>query len=155
MKKKDIDIRSVMDSLRRIVRAVRLSAQDTDRRLGISVAQLFVLQELSDGSAHSIGELAAATHTDSSSVSVVVRRLLERGLVVRGTSAHDTRRAAISLTDEGRAVLARAPKAPQSELVGALSSLSDARRRQLAKTLAEVARSLGHVAPTFFFEDEE
>ena len=152
--KRDDDIRGVMDSFRRIVRALRLSDRHTDRQLGIGVAQLFVLQQLADGQARSMSQLAEGTHTDPSSVSVVVRRLIGRGLVGRRAPAKDSRRAEISLTAEGREVLRRAPPSPQQLLVAALEALPATRRRELADTLARVVATLGDIAPTFFFEDE-
>ena len=53
------DVRVVMDALRRIVRALRISARAAEGRLGISGAQLFVLHQLANGDASSIEELAA------------------------------------------------------------------------------------------------
>src|SRR5580692_3701743 len=76
-------IRSVVDGLRRIFRELRLSARGAERGAGISGAQLFVLQSLAQGSAASLNELADRTLTDQSSVSVVVKRLVTRGMVAR------------------------------------------------------------------------
>src|SRR5262249_54251271 len=98
----DIHVRAVMDALRRIVRALRISARAAEGRLGISGAQLFVLHQLANGGASSIDELAARTHTHQSSVSVVVSRLADRGLAVRRTAPDDARRTAIALTSAGR-----------------------------------------------------
>ena len=91
-------IRTVMDGLRRIVRDLRLSARDAERGAGISGAQLFVLQTLSESSAQSLNDLADRTLTDQSSVSVVVKRLVERKLVARKPSEEDGRRVELSLT---------------------------------------------------------
>src|SRR3954454_6799254 len=92
------DIRTVMDSIRRIVRLLRVSARVSERTVGISGAQLFVLQQLADAGPCSIKELAERTLTHQSSVSVVVSRLIERGLVSRRASESDGRRAEVTLT---------------------------------------------------------
>src|SRR4051812_1869861 len=86
----------VAGSLRRIVRAVRVSSHTAEEKLGISGARLFVLQQLAEHPAASLSELAALTLTDQSSVSVVVTRLVESGLVARKTSAEDRRRLELS-----------------------------------------------------------
>src|SRR5262249_5588713 len=91
-------VRKVLDSLRRIVRSFRVSARAVEGRLGISAAQLFVLHQLAESDASSIDELAARTLTHQSSVSVVVARLAERGLVVRRTARDDARRTEIALS---------------------------------------------------------
>jgi DNA-binding MarR family transcriptional regulator len=151
----DPGVRASMDALRRIVRALRLSATDVQRDLGITVAQLFVLRQLSDGRPRSINELAEQTITDPSTISGLIRRLLDTGLVRRGTSPSDARRAEVSLTPKGTALLRRAPAAPQSQLVAALTAMSPKRLSTLAAGLAELAARLGAAEPpSLFFEDE-
>ncbi|HLK11986.1 MAG TPA: MarR family transcriptional regulator [Candidatus Binatia bacterium] len=150
------ELRAVMDALRRLVRALRLSARAAEKAIGISGAQLFVLQQLAAAPAESLGALAARTHTDQSSVSVVVRRLVERGLVARRSATADARRIEIALTAAGRALLRRAPEPAQTRLLDALQRLSPPRRRVLARALAEIARAAEPEAnaPGMFFEDE-
>jgi DNA-binding MarR family transcriptional regulator len=146
-------VRQVMDGLRRIVRALRLSATDIERDLGITVAQLFVLQQLADGKPRSVNEIAEGTVTDPSTVSGILRRLLSQKLVRRDTSPHDARRAHVTLTPKGKALLARAPQAPQARLVEVLALLPSRRLKALARELDALARRLGPTRPGFFFED--
>ncbi len=152
---KDLETRGALDALRRIVRALRLAASDTEKTLHISMAQLFVLQRLAAGAPRSIGQLAVETMTDRSSVSVVVGRLVERGLVQRRADQKDARRALLSLTAGGRRLLARAPQAAQTQLIDAIRALPDRRRRALALGLDEIARAVDPADagdPTLFFE---
>ncbi|WP_224368994.1 MarR family winged helix-turn-helix transcriptional regulator [Hyalangium versicolor] len=150
------DIRTVMDSIRRIVRLLRVSARASERVVGISGAQLFVLQQLAEAGACSIGELAERTLTHQSSVSVVVSRLIERGLVSRRTSESDARRAEVALTPAGRTLLGRAPPMAQARLISGLRRMKAAERGALARGLLELVRESGAdvEAPTLFFEDE-
>src|SRR5215468_7285692 len=129
------DSRTILDALRHLVRELRRSAVVAESRLGISGAQLFVLQNLADRKAGSINELAELTLTHQSSVSVVVSRLAERNLVRRVPSATDARRMEIELTDGGRRLLARAPEVAQTRLFAGLRALPAADRRHLAQTL--------------------
>src|SRR4051812_48287672 len=92
------ETREVLNSLRHIVRSLRVSSRDAEQRVGLSGAQLFVLQCLPRQSPCSVNELAAATATDQSSVSVVVSRLVLRGYVKRVTSKLDRRAVELSLT---------------------------------------------------------
>src|SRR5258708_7219015 len=78
-----------------------------------------------------------ATH--QSSVSVVVGRLVERGLVARRPSKSDRRRLELSLTQKGRRLIARAPDAAQERLLGAIEELPPAWRAQLVRALCRVA----------------
>jgi DNA-binding MarR family transcriptional regulator len=145
-----------MDALRRIVRALRISARAAEGRLGISGAQLFVLHQLADRDASSIDELAARTVTHQSSVSVVVSRLAARGLVARRSAPDDARRTEIALTAAGRALLRKSPESGQARLIAGLEHLGSEERRTLAHSLATLVRALeaSHQAPAMFFEDE-
>lgn len=132
------DLTRVLDSIRAIVRTMRLSGRAAEETLGVNGAQLHVLQKLGEASADSLAELASRTHTDPSSVSVVVSRLVTRGLVSREASSEDARRVTIALTSSGRALLRRAPRAAQTQLADAASQLSQRQLRALADGLAEL-----------------
>jgi len=110
-------VAEVMDGVRAVVRALRLNTRAIEKQLGISLAQLWVLQILAEKPAESLNELALATATHQSSVSVVVRRLVERELVTRVTANADKRRVRIELTDAGRSLLKDAPPTVQVSLV--------------------------------------
>src|SRR3978361_1998981 len=84
-------VREVLNSLRHIVRSLRVASRTAQARVGLSGAQLFVLQCLARQSPCSINDLAARTATDQSSVSVVVSRLVARGHVLRTPSEADRR----------------------------------------------------------------
>src|SRR5580700_7637450 len=102
--------RRVMDSIRRIVQTLRLFDRASQNRLGLSSAQVFVLQKLRDGTFVSVNELARRSHTDQSSVSVVVDKLVRRRLVARSRSPVDGRQRRISITPGGKASLRAAPR---------------------------------------------
>src|SRR3954463_8082348 len=110
------ELTTVMDSLRALVRALRISTRAVEKEIGISGAQLFVLQQLLDSPARSVNDLAERTSTHQSSVSTVVSRLVDRGLVRREPSADDARRMEISITDRGRRLLDTAPRTAQSRM---------------------------------------
>ncbi|HEY8038675.1 MAG TPA: MarR family winged helix-turn-helix transcriptional regulator [Polyangiaceae bacterium] len=145
-----------MDGLRRIVRDLRLSARDAERSAGISGAQLFVLQALTDESASSLNELADRTLTDQSSVSVVVKRLADQKLVARKPSAVDARRIELSLTAAGRRLLARCPEPTQARLVTALRRLAAGELASLTAGIGALVRGMGieDDAPRMLFDDE-
>jgi DNA-binding MarR family transcriptional regulator len=147
---------TVLDSLRKIVRFLRLSASAAEAKSGVSTAQLFVLSQLATAPAASIRALAERTLTDPSSVSVVVSKLEERGLVSRAAVEDDKRRAEIAITSKGRAVVAGAPALPQQKMLAALEGMSEARRKAIAHALEELVTAIGaeSVEPRMFFEDE-
>lgn len=137
-----------MDSFRRVVRDLRLSARDAERIAGLSGAQLVVLQSLAESPASSLNNLAGRTMTDQSSVSVVVRRLAERNLVARRPSAEDSRRIELSLTTAGRRMLARCPEPTSARLQEALGRLSGPELSALTRGMAALVREMGIESPS-------
>jgi DNA-binding MarR family transcriptional regulator len=149
------EIRHTLNSLRLIVRSLRVSSRNAEQQVGLSGAQLFVLQGLSRHGRCSVNDLAAYTATDQSSVSVVVSRLVARGHVKRTASKIDRRRVELSLTPSGRALLAAAPEAAQERLLDGLSQLEPQELATLAALLGKVVE-LAQVSrdnPTLFFEE--
>src|ERR1043166_8124461 len=126
----------VMTALRSMIRALRVSSRMIETNMGISGAQLFVLQQLAERHADSLSDLAHRQATHQSSVSVVVRRLVERGFVERTNSASDRRRVAFALTDSGRRLLTDAPVTVQVRLIAGAAALSADQRRELAVLLS-------------------
>jgi DNA-binding MarR family transcriptional regulator len=145
----------VLDGLRRLVKSLRENGRAAEQALGLSGAQLFVLDTLAGDAPCSLTELAERTRTHQSSVSVVVARLVARGLVKRVRARDDARRLVLCLTPRGKTLQAKAPHAVQHTLIAAVEALPPAQRRALGKLLARVvgAMDLPVTAPTMFFEE--
>jgi DNA-binding MarR family transcriptional regulator len=150
------DSQRILDSIRRLVRLLRVSDRQAQADLGISGAQLFVLTELGKTPALSLGDLAGRTRTDQSSVSVVVTRLVQSGLITRDRDERDARRLVLHLTAAGRAVLHKAPAAAQERLLAVFDRLPPAERKRFADTFEEIVDSVGAdegPAPMLFEDD--
>jgi DNA-binding MarR family transcriptional regulator len=76
-------------------------------------------------------------------VSVVVARLVSRGLVRRDRAGDDARRAELALTPSGRALLRRAMSSAQAQLFDALDAMPSARLRAIASGIDDVVHALG------------
>lgn len=156
------DTRRILDALRRIVRDLRRTGRAAvaptlpgGTKVALGPARLFVLQQLAEHGALGVSELASRTHTDPSSVSIVVKQLVAAGLVSRSTGPIDHRRAVLALTASGRAAIRKAPKAVQHQLLAAIDGLGSARRRTLARLLeAVVDTSQSDPNAPLFFEDD-
>ena len=149
--------RAILDSVRRIVRALRLGSRRSESKVGLSGAQLFVLQTLGAAEPLSINALAERTFTHQSSVSIVASRLEAAGLLRRTRSDRDGRSRQVSLTAKGRGVLRERVDLGQSKLLGGIARLSAAERRALARLLDKMVRSaeLSDLPPTMFFEGDK
>jgi DNA-binding MarR family transcriptional regulator len=149
------EVREAIHALRRIVQALRAGHAGLSRA-GLSSAQLFALAQIAEHPGASINDVAALTFTHQSSVSVIIRRLVRRGFVVRAAAREDRRRQRLDTTAKGRQALRRTPVAVQAQLIAAIAALPAADRRALARALARVARRVAPEAagphPPMFFE---
>jgi len=146
-----------LSALRQIVHSLHRASRSAERVHGVSGAQLFVLQLLADAPAHSLNALAERTLTHQSSVSVVVSRLVGRGLVERKRSPDDGRRVELSLSPAGQALLAQAPAAMQLRLLESLRTMPKRDLRTLAGLLTDLVQTMGAGSEStgLMFEDVE
>jgi DNA-binding MarR family transcriptional regulator len=151
-------VRELMDSFRRIVHALR-SSHRAAAYLNATGAQLFILTTLRESDRPlSITELAARTRTDQSTVSKVLVRLVQRGLVTRRRSSDDQRRVELSLTPRGRALQKRVPAIPaQKKLLESLQKLGTRDAAVFVRIMKEIVRAMGVAdePAKMMFDDEE
>ena len=102
-----------------------------------------------------INALAERTYTHQSSVSVVVRRLVEQGLVARRPATGDARRRELRLTTAGRRLVERAPMPAQLLLIQGLTALGPLDLATLSRLLERVVQAMGasDQPPTMLFVD--
>lgn len=149
-------IRSILDSLRRLVRELRVFSRHAEARYGLTAAQLFVLERVAINQPVSINALAALTLTHQSSVSVVAQRLVERRFLEQRRSAKDRRRKELTITTLGRNALKRAPTSVQDRLIAGASAMKVKDQQTLAQLLRMFTHSIGleDSKPVLFFEKE-
>lgn len=147
----------ILDEIRRLVRFLRVSARSAEKQLGISGAQLFVLQTLAQSDEPlSVNDLAEHTRTHQSSVSVVVRKLVNQKLIRRARARTDGRQLDLTLSPNAKALLQRSPNSAQHQLIKALEGLKPRDQQSLANLLGRVNGKLGldRQNPPLLFEDE-
>jgi MarR family transcriptional regulator, organic hydroperoxide resistance regulator len=81
-------------------------------KLGLTYPQYLVMLVLWERRSANVGELSAALHLDSGTLTPLLKRLEANGLVRRERSAEDERRVEVSLTREGEALKKRALEVP-------------------------------------------
>jgi DNA-binding MarR family transcriptional regulator len=126
-------VRQVLDLRADLVRSLRPARAWLDVDLTMSqVKVLFVLY--SDGSA-SMGQLAASLGVTLSTVSGIVDRLVEHGVVQREENPHDRRLVVCRLTQRGDDTADRLYQAGQSQFADLLDDLAPAALRTVAEGL--------------------
>lgn len=145
---------AVLRALRTLIGALSRSARTIEARTGVTNAQVFILQQLQTEEALCINALAARACTGQSAVSIVVRRLVRRGLVSRRRSAADGRHVVVSLTVAGRALVRQAPEPPTAHMLAAVGRLDHRDLRALARGLTALVTAMGIAGetPSMLFE---
>lgn len=147
----------ILNSIRQLVRALRLFDREAHAKHGITAAQMFVLHALIEEDGISLNTLAERTATDQSSASVVVQRLVEGGYVTRTAKEEDRRHIVLRLTPKGRAITRRSPPPAQQRIIAAVEAMPARERKAFAAMLEEFVAGVGvkgKKAP-MLFEDEK
>ncbi|HEU4643377.1 MAG TPA: MarR family transcriptional regulator [Gemmatimonadaceae bacterium] len=144
--RRDAAIVAAVSGIRRLERALRLAARQVESVTRLSAAQLFVLEQLAGAPADSLNDLALRTLTDRSSVSALVDRLTDLGLVTRRSDRADRRRQRIRITATGRRVLASATRSPTALLIDGLRHLTRAELTGLVTGIARLDHAMALAA---------
>lgn len=128
---------SVSYVLKKVHASMRASLDESLRRLDLTVPQYACLELLGRDPGLSSSELARRAFVSRQSMNLVLRRLQDRGLLMRPSQASRGRALPSELTDDGRSVLHQASlmaRAVEKEL---FSPLSPGRQRRLRADLEE------------------
>lgn len=153
---KSSDTAAIVQGLRRIVKALQTYSQDVRSGYGLTGPQLWALKTLRRNGRMPVGRLADALAVNQSSVSVLVDRLVRRGLVRRIRGRTDRRFVEIDLTPRGRALVADAPEPAQGRLLHALEDMGAPDVRRIRRAVDELVTAMEamDINARFFFSDE-
>ena len=107
-------------------------------RFDLAIPQWRVLAVLGMAAPQSAGEVSERTAMDKVRVSRAVRSLLASGLIERGISADDKRRASLTLTRRGKAIYAKIIPLAHSVEASLLETLTDEETAQLDVLLTKL-----------------
>ena len=106
---------------------------------GLTLSQFGVLEALYHVGPMTVGELGEKILRSSGNMTLVVDNLVKRGLIHRQRCPDDRRRVNVTISDDGRKLIAAIWPAHLSGIVDAFSALSTAEQAQLAS----LCRKLG------------
>jgi DNA-binding MarR family transcriptional regulator len=136
----DATAQQLTDVVTRLRRALRTSIRTEYPWEALPMAQIELMQALSDRSPARVGDLATRQRLSTSTVSGLIGQLMTAGLVVRGTHADDRRVAVVELTEAGRRQLADWQAAHQRRIGAGLERLDAAEQEAVAAALPALAK---------------
>ncbi|RVG72772.1 MarR family winged helix-turn-helix transcriptional regulator [Sinorhizobium meliloti] len=107
--------------------------------LGLTFPQYLVMVELLDRSPRSVGELGARVGMDTGTITPLVKRLEQSGLVTRQRDTHDERRVLVNLTPEGAALREGVWAVPKQIITAC--KITDAQAEELRAILDSMGQS--------------
>lgn len=110
---------------------------------GLTYPQYLVLTCLTRTGTCSIGDIGRATRLDHGTLTPLLRRLADRGLITLDRSSHDARSVTVALTPDGEALRPVLHEAYCH--VGEALGLSESQLRRLRSTLHTLASNLDEV----------
>lgn len=133
---------SVLQRFRVLIRTAQRHSQWIERQSGVTGAQLWALQELSEQPGLRVGELANLMALHQSTASNMIDRLETQGVVRKERTAADQRVVRLFLTDKGCDLLAAAPSPARGVLPEALRMLAVEDLTQLQGDLDVLLRQI-------------
>jgi DNA-binding MarR family transcriptional regulator len=146
----------IVVALRRISQAIDVWSRCLWHDYGLTSPQLATLREIMAGENVTPGTLAAGLHLSQPTVTGILGRLERRGLIRRERSQSDRRSIPAIVTDEGRALAAKAPPLLRDRFRHELDSLEIAKQSEILAVLQQVATMLQapevEAAPYFYHD---
>ena len=131
----------VLRDIRRIVRKVSEHSRELARDVGLTLPQLLCLKAIgasTDGMSVTVKWVAQDVQLSPTTVSRIIDRLVNAGLVSRERSASDRRRVCLSLTLSGIDRYQTLPKPLQVHFIERFTAKPEAERRALLDALATI-----------------
>jgi DNA-binding MarR family transcriptional regulator len=132
----------VLQRFRLIFKAVQQHSQWVETRCGVTSAQLWLMWELTNKPGMTVSELAKAMSIHQSTVSNLLVKLTKKQLVKRDRIHQDQRVVTVTLTDEGQALIQKAPSPQKGILQHALFQVSEDSLQSLAGGLDQLIKAM-------------
>jgi len=135
-------IRDVVYLLRKIMQGAQQYTKKLHKTFNVSTPQLGILRVLNEEGPLSPSQIARRIMVQSSTVTGILDRLEQKGLVTRERDSPDRRVITVYITDPGRRLAESAPPPLQIKIVNGLRRLKDAERREIINGLTRLAEMI-------------
>lgn len=129
----------LLAALRRIGRALDRGSRSLLARHGLTGPQILLLRQLAARPDMSVGELAGAAGLGQATVTDILGRLEQRGLVTRTRSETDRRRSVLRLTARANAMLEQVPNHFSDAFTQRFESLDTSERTRIVAAVQQLA----------------
>ncbi len=153
---RDVAVSGIMQSLRRIFKAIQDYSHEVSKNYGITGPQLWVIKNISLDGRLSLSDLGKRMYLKPSTITGLTDTLEQRGYVVRVRDQEDRRVVKIQLTPKGRRLAERAPNPAQGKMIYGLTKLKSSELNLIFNSVQKLAEIMEaqNIRVTFFFDQE-
>lgn len=129
----------VLVALRRIIRATDLHSRALDKETGLTTPQLMVIRAIRELDKPTVTGIARAVSLSQATVTTILNRLQNKGLLTRQRSKTDRRAVHLRLTAAGNALWKNAPEPLQYSFTERFRQLASWEQHTIVASLERVA----------------
>ena len=135
-------IDAVLIALRKVIRATDLHSKYLAKNTGLTTAQLLILQSIQNMGEVSIGEISKKISLSQATVTSILDRLVDKGLVYRERSTEDKRKVHAYLTEDAAALIKDAPAPLQEQFTKQFEALNEWEQSMMISSLQRIAQMM-------------
>lgn len=135
----------VLRAIRRILQKTSEHSRQLARQAGLTVPQTLCLRFLAEADRDeevTVARISQAVQLAPATVSRLLDRLEDAGLVIRERRSRDRRKVCLSLTELGRQQISKLPPPLQEQFVSRLLDLHPDEQQQLLRSLVKVVEMM-------------
>ena len=135
-------IDAVLIALRKVIRATDLHSKYLAKNTGLTTAQLLILQSIQNMGEVSLGEISKKISLSQATVTSILDRLVDKGLVYRERSTEDKRKVHAYLTEDAVALIKDAPAPLQEQFTKQFEALNEWEQSMMISSLQRIAQMM-------------
>ena len=134
--------KEVLKHFREIYIQAKSELKDNVKKTGLSGSQLWIMQQIYNFNGISNSELAKNLTLHVSTCSILVNKLIKKGLVEKVRNSTDERKIILNITSKGKQLMAKAPKSPEGAIPSTLKKLNIEELEELNTVLTKFAKKM-------------
>lgn len=129
-------------ALRKVIRAIDLHSKHLSKTSGLTSPQLLIMLEIDKVSGVNSSQVAKNVNLSAATVTNILDRLENKGLISRVRNTQDKRKVGLFLTENGQALLLNAPQPLQEHFIENFSNLAQWEQSQLLSSMERLAEMM-------------
>jgi DNA-binding MarR family transcriptional regulator len=129
-------------ALRKVIRAIDLHSKHLSKTSGLTSPQLLIMLEIDKVSGVNSSQVAKSVNLSPATVTNILDRLENKNLISRVRDTQDKRKVGLYLTDDGKALLSKAPQALQEHFIKKFSNLAQWEQSQLLSSMERLSEMM-------------